>query len=189
MSISNFKTGLLVALSAAFISGYHSQSYHDLEAEGISCPARDSCMGYRNNLTYMDRNCECDHNCTAYKDCCIDALPKRNSRPRQHPRPAARTDVTCLNYGEHDHAGVYVINKCSSSWNGPMTVIFNTYNYLNWLLYILMYNVYNVKQCFQWQGFEYVSEVCSSLFNWVNCACYHLSTIWVNKIILKWANC
>ena len=121
MSVSNTGSAVLIVLVQALISGCFAQSYSDLEALGINCPSRDRCRGYRNKLTYMDRSCECDLECTAYKDCCIDALPSRSSRP-QAPRPPARTDVTCLHYGEHDHTGVYVVSKCSSRWNGPREV-------------------------------------------------------------------
>lgn len=127
MLLSKFRTGLLAALSVAFISASQAVNYTELEFLGISCPARDKCQGYRNNLTYMDRNCECDHECTAYRDCCIDASPKRDSRGRALPRPPIRTDVTCLNYGEHDQSGVYVINKCARNWNGPRQVLFGAF--------------------------------------------------------------
>lgn len=119
MKLSSFRNAMFTALSAAFISSCHSQSYIDLEGLGINCPARDRCQGYRNNLTYMDRNCECDFNCTAFKDCCIDALPNSTT---QNLRPSARTDVTCLHIGKDEHSGVYVINKCSNSWNGSRKV-------------------------------------------------------------------
>lgn len=145
MWLSNFRSVLLAALSAAaFISGCNSGNYTDLEVLGVNCPARDRCQGYRNHLTYMDRSCECDHECTAYTDCCIDASPDRDSRGRALPRPAARTDVTCLHYGEHDQSGVYVINKCSRSWNGPRQVIFGAFLYSEWLPYLLVYSTHFV---------------------------------------------
>ena len=121
----NFRSMLLIALSAVHITGCDSQSYADLEANGIHCPERNKCEGYRNNLTYIDRNCECDFNCTAYNDCCIDALPRRTSRP-QRARPPLRTDVKCIHYGEQDHTGVFVISKCSNSWTGPRKVTLKT---------------------------------------------------------------
>ena len=117
MIASYISSGILIVVA---ISGCLSLSYSDLEALGNNCPSRDRCQGYSNHLTYMDRSCECDFNCTAYGDCCIDAVPTQETSTS---RPAARTEVKCLHYGkEEEHTGVYVISKCSDSWTGSRKV-------------------------------------------------------------------
>lgn len=110
--------GLFLFFLSALLRASHSVlDYSEMEALGISCPERDSCARFRQDRSYMDRNCECDSACRSYGDCCIDAFRRRSGS-----RITRRTDVVCLNYGEGNHTGVYVVNNCSRAWTGSREV-------------------------------------------------------------------
>lgn len=95
----------------------NSVTYNDLESMGASCPERDRCIDYHNNLTYVDRSCECDPLCVYYDDCCADAPARMNSWSG-----SAINNMICLNYGGMSHTGVYVVSTCSRNWHGSNEV-------------------------------------------------------------------
>lgn len=109
--MNNNVTRIILFILSSLVNGIHNLDYTDLEALGVSCPNRDKCQGYMNNLSYTERSCECDFACNTYNDCCIDALRRRSSNIN---------GMKCIHYGINNNTGVYAISNCSSSWSGPI---------------------------------------------------------------------
>lgn len=78
-----------------------------------SCPSRDNCQ-LMGNLSFEERNCECDRFCSAFKDCCVDA-------PTAHLLYTSISN-TCMPYGKDSSLGAYVVGNCPSDYSGPKSV-------------------------------------------------------------------
>ncbi|GFS82164.1 SMB domain-containing protein [Trichonephila clavipes] len=105
------KIGLVILALAIYSQGVE---YHDLSRwTSGSCPSRDNChlMG---NLSFEERNCECDPLCSIFQDCCVDASNFQSE-------PTSRS-ITCMPYGKDFSLGAYILDYCPTDYSGPKSV-------------------------------------------------------------------
>ncbi|GFR12872.1 SMB domain-containing protein [Trichonephila clavata] len=105
------KIGLVILALATYSQGVEFQDLSRWTSG--SCPSRDNChlMG---NLSFEERNCECDPHCSTFQDCCVDA-------PYFQPESTS-SSITCMPYGKNFSLGAYVLDYCPTDYAGPKSV-------------------------------------------------------------------
>ncbi|XP_054711013.1 uncharacterized protein LOC129220609 [Uloborus diversus] len=111
---SSLHGGLAILFSFCFFTASSGLDYSEVQQFGNSCPQLDSCQHLRNSrrrelANIKEMNCACDHLCSSYGDCCIDAP--------DHFMGSIAIDVSC--YEMKQFGGVYIIDSCPNSYQGP----------------------------------------------------------------------
>lgn len=75
------------------------------------CSNRESCRN-TGNRDFLNRNCECDHACAVFGDCCQDAANVASIRRYRN----VRSRSSCATLNDEPSIGAYMIERCSSSY-------------------------------------------------------------------------
>ncbi|GFS77360.1 SMB domain-containing protein [Nephila pilipes] len=93
----------------------HALNYNDLKRTGKACPSRDSCLQV-SQKGFVEKNCKCDSQCSAFQDCCIDSPYRSNSLIHKG------NNRSCMPYGDEGNLGAYVVDNCPQHFKGPEEV-------------------------------------------------------------------
>ncbi|XP_035209430.1 uncharacterized protein LOC118183926 [Stegodyphus dumicola] len=104
---------LLSFVAFMFLSAWNVRSLEGRYLEFITaeCKNRYKCTSPTRHTAFNETNCECDHLCSIFNDCCEDSLYRTST--------SQVSRWTCMPFGNEPNMGAYAVNKCSRDFTGP----------------------------------------------------------------------
>ena len=108
---------LLLAACVFKVTAVVEWNYKTVEDSGKFCPERDSCNYGRSSrgsldLDWRSRNCLCDHECSTYGDCCIDARAFNAEEQKENYKKFSCSEL-------RQYGAVYMRTQCLADWSMP----------------------------------------------------------------------